>query len=328
MSNFSEKLYELRKEKGYSQEEVADKLNVARQTISKWETGITTPDTNNLIELSKIFELSIDDLVGKNNNETENEENEKENSKKKKILLKIIIGIIIVLFITFTIIIIYRFILITKIRINLVNSQNREADFGYHYQETELKNGWASKWNFIDAYRKNDKLILKYYETPIESVVEKLEPEIVRIEYFDKEYYYDIDYETKTYKKVENSVGDFFYYNVTGLNIDSKFVMEFGELTNTIDRILFALDFNNQFNVSKMDTGRLVIQLVKNGEYNNQTTYTFMDKEEYPDMCLIKTEGKYGVIDYRAISYSWAKRDVNDEDVLLPDLTEFTLKEE
>ena len=53
MSNFSEKLYELRKEKGYSQEEVADKLNVARQTISKWETGITTPDTNNLIELSK-----------------------------------------------------------------------------------------------------------------------------------------------------------------------------------------------------------------------------------------------------------------------------------
>lgn len=65
MSYFSEKLYELRKEKGFSQEELADKLNVARQTISKWENGTTTPDTNNLIELSNIFEISIDDFVGK-----------------------------------------------------------------------------------------------------------------------------------------------------------------------------------------------------------------------------------------------------------------------
>ena len=65
MSYFSEKLYELRKERKFSQEELADKLNVARQTISKWETGMTVPDTNNLIELSKIFEISIDDFVGK-----------------------------------------------------------------------------------------------------------------------------------------------------------------------------------------------------------------------------------------------------------------------
>ena len=69
MSYFSEKLYELRKEKGFSQEELAEKLNVARQTISKWETGMTVPDTNNLIELSKIFGISIDDFVGKKDEE-------------------------------------------------------------------------------------------------------------------------------------------------------------------------------------------------------------------------------------------------------------------
>ena len=56
MSYLSEKLYELRKEKKLSQEELAEKLNVARQTISKWENGTTVPDTNNLIEISKIFE--------------------------------------------------------------------------------------------------------------------------------------------------------------------------------------------------------------------------------------------------------------------------------
>ena len=42
--NIGEKLYELRKGKNLSQEEVADKLNVTRQTISKWETNASTPD--------------------------------------------------------------------------------------------------------------------------------------------------------------------------------------------------------------------------------------------------------------------------------------------
>ena len=62
--NFYEKLYELRKENGYSQEELADKLGVARQTISKWENGTTTPDTNNLIELSKKYNIYRQEYCG------------------------------------------------------------------------------------------------------------------------------------------------------------------------------------------------------------------------------------------------------------------------
>ena len=49
--NFSENLIKLRRKKGLSQEELGNELNVARQTISKWELGETTPDMNNLIEL-------------------------------------------------------------------------------------------------------------------------------------------------------------------------------------------------------------------------------------------------------------------------------------
>lgn len=60
---FNEKLLDLRKQKGWSQEELGDKLNVSRQTISKWEMGQTTPELENLIILSKIFDISIDDLV-------------------------------------------------------------------------------------------------------------------------------------------------------------------------------------------------------------------------------------------------------------------------
>ena len=58
------RLAELRKQKGLSQEELADKLQVSRQAISKWERGEASPDTDNLIELAKIYEVSLDELVG------------------------------------------------------------------------------------------------------------------------------------------------------------------------------------------------------------------------------------------------------------------------
>lgn len=60
---FNEKLIELRKQKGLSQEELGYKLNVTRQTISKWELGQTTPEMDKLVELSKIFGVTIDELT-------------------------------------------------------------------------------------------------------------------------------------------------------------------------------------------------------------------------------------------------------------------------
>jgi transcriptional regulator with XRE-family HTH domain len=60
---FHNKLYNLRKQKGLSQEELANRLNVSRQTISKWEVGDSTPDMENLIAISDLFEISLDELV-------------------------------------------------------------------------------------------------------------------------------------------------------------------------------------------------------------------------------------------------------------------------
>lgn len=60
---FSKKLYELRKQKGISQEELADRLDVSRQTLSKWELGTSTPDTEKLVMISDYFEISLDELV-------------------------------------------------------------------------------------------------------------------------------------------------------------------------------------------------------------------------------------------------------------------------
>ena len=61
--NFSEKLQILRKNKGYTQETLADKLGVSRQAVAKWESGQIYPDISNLIQISDLMSVSVDYLV-------------------------------------------------------------------------------------------------------------------------------------------------------------------------------------------------------------------------------------------------------------------------
>ena len=60
---FSEKLYTLRKSKGLSQEQLAEKLNVSRQAVSKWESAAAIPETEKLIAISDFFGVSLDYLI-------------------------------------------------------------------------------------------------------------------------------------------------------------------------------------------------------------------------------------------------------------------------
>jgi len=98
---FNEKLSELRKKEGLSQEELGYKLNVTRQTVSKWELGQTTPEMDKLVEMSKIFNISIDELINESeithnqNPIIENQPIGEKNIKEKKINI-IIVGFIII----------------------------------------------------------------------------------------------------------------------------------------------------------------------------------------------------------------------------------------
>ena len=58
-----EKLQQLRKDSNYTQEELADIMNVSRQSISKWESDVAFPETEKLITLSKLYQCSIDYLL-------------------------------------------------------------------------------------------------------------------------------------------------------------------------------------------------------------------------------------------------------------------------
>ena len=62
-TKIADRLQKLRKERGYSQEQLADELGVSRQAVSKWERGEASPDTDNLIALARLYEISVDDLL-------------------------------------------------------------------------------------------------------------------------------------------------------------------------------------------------------------------------------------------------------------------------
>ena len=76
----SENIYALRRKSGLSQEQLAEKIGVSRQAISKWEGGLSTPELDKLKALSECFHVTIDELVGNqiisnSNYEVQKEEN-------------------------------------------------------------------------------------------------------------------------------------------------------------------------------------------------------------------------------------------------------------
>lgn len=73
-----EKLYQLRKEKGLTQAELAERLEVSRQSVSNWEVGTTTPSTKRLRDLSQLYDVPLDYLLNEDSPEKQEEAQLKE----------------------------------------------------------------------------------------------------------------------------------------------------------------------------------------------------------------------------------------------------------
>ena len=101
---FPERLQSLRKEKGLSQEQLGELLNVSHQSVSKWESGQTYPETDKLIILSDLFEITLDYLLKDKNiecvdnidvkNDKEEELRYKTNETNSKSIYSLALGII------------------------------------------------------------------------------------------------------------------------------------------------------------------------------------------------------------------------------------------
>ena len=105
----SKNLKIFRKRKGLTQENVAEALNVVRQTISKWEKGISVPDADMLIRLAEVLDVSVSELIGSDVADEKNEDMiavelarvvdqlAKRNRRSKKVLKCVLIFLIILL---------------------------------------------------------------------------------------------------------------------------------------------------------------------------------------------------------------------------------------
>ncbi len=82
------RLVKLRKEKGYSQEQLADALGISRQAVSKWERAEASPDTDNLICLAKLYGISLDELLATDQSIEDIAKEEKEHNDNKGIYIK------------------------------------------------------------------------------------------------------------------------------------------------------------------------------------------------------------------------------------------------
>lgn len=247
--NFSEKLYELRKKESLSQEELAEKVGVSRQTISKWEMGQSSPEMEKLVNLSKIFDISLDELVGNDDiNEKENKPQEDVKPKKKHIFLKILMVICIIYFI----ICVTKFILLTR-QVLITNSINEE-NYSIHKFIVNTDDAFPDKSLYINMFieKIDNRYIMKIYNT-----LDALgNPSIITYMELDNKKAYQLDLDGNTNKYVVSNIveeyseerkKEFFKdYNSSGaLKESSKMNFIIGErLLNSIDPFLFINPFN------------------------------------------------------------------------------------
>lgn len=162
--SFGENLINLRKQKGWSQDDLADNLNLSRQAISKWENDTSKPDIDNIKKISKVFSVTIDDLL---NNDVVKDKavtlNVKKQEKKEK-TITIVKCMIIAVIILYIINVIFKFASLLLI----VNGIQKYANLSnYHYVITtydetglvEKEECWFKDGITITnstAYNKND----------------------------------------------------------------------------------------------------------------------------------------------------------------------------
>lgn len=70
MESFGTRLANLRREHNLTQNDIADRLNISAQAVSKWENDLTSPDIDTLLKLADIFDITVDELLGKKKKET------------------------------------------------------------------------------------------------------------------------------------------------------------------------------------------------------------------------------------------------------------------
>ena len=141
--SFGNNLVNLRKQKGWSQDELADNLNLSRQAVSKWENDLSMPDVDNVKKISKVFSVGIDDLLNNDVPKDKAVSLDINKQDKKDKIINLIKTIILALVIIYLINVVYKFASLLVIVNGVSAYQNLN---NYHYIITTYdENGLAEK---------------------------------------------------------------------------------------------------------------------------------------------------------------------------------------
>lgn len=317
---FKEKLLELRKQKGWSQEELGNNLDVSRQTISKWESGQSTPEMEKLVKISEIFEISLDELIIGIKNEVKDsvEENKDDKPKKSKIKIVFMVLLILVLLLFFGVIT-YRVSYFKKI-IDIVEELTHfHSEDNYRITETLMitKNGVQ---NAEEGYEKeyyslnSQKMMQDARIFPTKKVYLSDDGGILEFNLKTNEYKkFNIDeYDKEEYDRLIRR--NYHIYKLIADNI---------KMDTFEDRLKLALDFSYKINTSP-DSNVIILDtpLINNVRYyltldkrtNEFTVYEYrFDEKNKSNYNLYLYEIHYGI--------------VSKENMERPDISECTVVE-
>lgn len=286
-----ENLYKFRKEKGISQEELANKIGVSRQAVYKWETGERIPDITNLNALCMEFDKSIEDFIvgaehliknnlleklAQNENKTEVDENEEKkdisqgnnDSKKIKNVIKIVVIII------FSIYILSVIIKATFFAIMFAKLDKYKGANNYTYQKRAYYYTFTDELEYYIQYKdgiqyvidtsNNDGMLSEtwyYYKSPEEKAT------------------YGIDMKYKKYEDEENEYTYYYkegfaYKNSSPYELTSEIAINNYNISNILNPFyVLNIDFkNNDLIIESYD---------KNPEVDNQV---YIKKIKYIDL--------------------------------------------
>lgn len=305
---FSEKLIKLRKQKGLSQEDLGNQINVSRQAISKWESEQANPEIEKVKEISKLFNVSIDYLLN-----DKIDEPRKEVLKVNDKIKKAIISLFLIIIIIYLLIAVYKFSILLKysIKANKINDYDNCSIIA-----TTVINNRIN--NHVSEFSEN--------------IIHKNNIEVTESYDKDNEDPTDITYINSKERKAYNlnydfEEGKYVYTNIEDVNEEnSDQVYEYTtikELTknsipNSLMEIILSalnprvkIEFQDDylFITTKLKNGYNIVQLNKiTGILNEftsdseyilyQTTYSYVFDTENPDMNYLIEEEYLKDIEY------------------------------
>lgn len=319
--NFNEKLLDLRKKAGLSQEELGNKLDISRQTVSKWEMGKSTPELDKLVSLSEIFNVSLDELI-------KDIEIPKEPLIKKKKINKYALLIIWIIFCIFLAFILYRYLSIRKFTSEYNKIIEHAKQHGGMITEMISKTSENSELGYTNYYFKGETERIDYYKTKVNDIGSNV-TYLYKIEFYDKDKVYTIDEDNKTYSianrtgwRENGPLGDIIYKIKSNLT-----VMQYKKLYNLY--MTFNINFHSKFD-KKSYQNENVIGLQKGDPAKDNSVFFAIlhpQKKQFHYLENVYINGNKSLIDSISYAYSDIGKTL-DICLQLPDLTDYTLIEE